>query len=66
MSEQTVYLGGQFIPASEAKLDLHDVGVLSGVAITDMTRTFRLYMLIVRSIFTYWKVVEEQRKATVL
>lgn len=41
MSEPVVYLGGRFIPASEAKLDLHDIGVLSGVAITDMTRTFR-------------------------
>ena len=41
MSEPIVYLGGRFVPASEAKIDLHDVGVLAGVAITDMTRTFR-------------------------
>ena len=41
MEEPVVYLGGQFVPASEAKLDLHDAGIMAGVAITDMTRTFR-------------------------
>ena len=41
MSEPIVYLDGRFVPASEAKIDLYDVGVLAGVAVTDMTRTFR-------------------------
>lgn len=40
MTEPLVYLNDQFLPASEAKINLYDEGVLMGASLTDMTRTF--------------------------
>lgn len=39
--EPVVYIGGRFLPASEAKLSIYDFGIVLGATITDMMRTFR-------------------------
>ena len=39
-SEPVVYLGGRFVPASEARLSIYDFGIVLGATITDLLRTF--------------------------
>lgn len=39
--EPIVYLNGGFMPASKAKLDIFDLGIVLGATLTEMTRTFR-------------------------
>ena len=39
MVEPIVYLGGQFVPASQAKINIYDLGVVLGATLTEMTRT---------------------------
>src|SRR5947207_1078560 len=41
MSEPLAYLNGQFLPASQATLGLHDAGFVMGATITDLCRTVR-------------------------
>jgi branched-chain amino acid aminotransferase len=41
MSEATIYLNGDFMPASEAKISVFDRGFRLGDAVFDTTRTFR-------------------------
>ena len=41
MREPTVYLNGQFVPASEAKISVFDRGFRLGDAVFDTARTFR-------------------------
>ena len=41
MTEPIVYLNGQFVPASEAKINIYDLGIVLGATLTEMTRTFR-------------------------
>jgi len=41
LSEPTVYLNGTFVPASQAKLNIYDSGIVLGATVTEMTRTFR-------------------------
>lgn len=41
MSEPVVYLNQQFVPASQAKLNIYDLGLVLGATLTEMTRTFR-------------------------
>jgi branched-chain amino acid aminotransferase len=41
MSEPVVYLNGEFVPASQAKLNIYDLGLVMGATLTEMTRTFR-------------------------
>lgn len=38
--EPMVYLNDAFVPASKAKINIFDEGLLSGASLTDMTRTF--------------------------
>lgn len=38
--EPVAYLNGQFIPASECKLPIYDLGIVLGAAVTDFVRTF--------------------------
>jgi len=47
MTEPLAYLNGAFIPFSEAKLAVTDLGIVYGASITEMVRTFshRLFML---------------------
>src|SRR5687768_4810111 len=40
-AEPLVYLGGQFLPASQASLKIYDAGIVLGATVTEMTRTFR-------------------------
>ena len=40
MPEAIVYLNGEFVPASRAKLNIFDFGVILGATLTEMTRTF--------------------------
>ena len=40
-SEPVVYLGGRFVPASEARLSIYDFGIVLGATVTDLLRTFR-------------------------
>src|SRR5688500_17884751 len=39
-SEAQVFLNGEFLPASQAKLNIYDMGVVMGATFTEMTRTF--------------------------
>jgi branched-subunit amino acid aminotransferase/4-amino-4-deoxychorismate lyase len=39
--EPVVYLGGKFVPASEAHIAIYDAAVVLGATVTDMARTFR-------------------------
>lgn len=41
MNEPIVYLNGAFIPASQARLNIYDLGIVLGATFTEMTRTFR-------------------------
>lgn len=41
MPEPIVFLNGQFLPASQAKLNIYDLGIVMGATVTEMTRTFR-------------------------
>ncbi|MBI5801631.1 MAG: aminotransferase class IV [Verrucomicrobia bacterium] len=41
MSEPIVYLNHGFVPASQAKLNIYDLGLVLGATLTEMTRTFR-------------------------
>src|SRR5437879_11101163 len=40
-SEPVVYIGGRFVPASEARLSIYDFGIVLGATVTDLLRTFR-------------------------
>jgi branched-subunit amino acid aminotransferase/4-amino-4-deoxychorismate lyase len=40
MSEPIVYLNDGFVPASQAKLNIYDLGIVLGATLTEMTRTF--------------------------
>ena len=40
VQERVVYLNGEIIPASQAKISIHDYGFLRGDAVFDTTRTF--------------------------
>lgn len=41
MSECLVFLNDRFLPASQAKLNIYDLGIVLGATLTEMTRTFR-------------------------
>jgi branched-chain amino acid aminotransferase len=41
MTEPLVYLNDRFLPASQAKLNIYDLGIVLGATLTEMTRTFR-------------------------
>jgi branched-chain amino acid aminotransferase len=41
MTEPIAYLNGKMIPASKAKIDIFDSGVVLGATVTEMARTFR-------------------------
>ena len=41
MREPIVYLGGGFSPASQAKVNIYDFGIVLGATVTDQLRTFR-------------------------
>ncbi|QDT97478.1 aminotransferase class IV [Gimesia aquarii] len=47
MTEPQAYLNGAYIPFSEAKLSVTDLGIVYGAAVTEMIRTFahQLFML---------------------
>ena len=47
MSEILAYLNGRMVPASQARLAIHDLGIVMGVTVSEQTRTFakRLYRL---------------------
>ena len=40
MNEPLVFLNGQFLPASQAHLNIYDMGVVMGATFTEMARTF--------------------------
>jgi branched-subunit amino acid aminotransferase/4-amino-4-deoxychorismate lyase len=40
MNEPLVYLNGELVPASQARLSIFDAGVVQGATVTEMTRTF--------------------------
>ena len=40
MGEMLAYLNGAYIPHSECKLFVFDLGIVLGAAVTDFTRTF--------------------------
>lgn len=40
MTEAVVFLNNQFIPASQAHLNIYDLGIVLGATLTEMTRTF--------------------------
>lgn len=40
MTEPVVFLNNQFIPASQAHLNIYDLGIVLGATLTEMTRTF--------------------------
>ena len=40
MSEPLVYLNDRFVPASQAHLNIYDLGIVLGATLTEMTRTF--------------------------
>ncbi|MHB8903091.1 MAG: aminotransferase class IV [Thermoguttaceae bacterium] len=41
MTEPIVYLNHQFVPASQAKINIYDLGLVLGATLTEMMRTFR-------------------------
>ncbi|MFO0916964.1 MAG: aminotransferase class IV [Planctomycetaceae bacterium] len=41
MTEPLVFLNGKMLPASQAKLNIFDLGIVLGATVTEMTRTFR-------------------------
>jgi branched-chain amino acid aminotransferase len=40
MTEPLVYLNDQFLPASQARINIYDLGIVLGATLTEMTRTF--------------------------
>ena len=40
VSEPTVFLNDSFVPASQASLNIYDLGIVLGATLTEMTRTF--------------------------
>lgn len=40
MTEPIVFLNDQFVPASQAHINIYDLGVVMGATLTEMTRTF--------------------------
>jgi branched-chain amino acid aminotransferase len=40
MSEPVVFLNGEFMPASQAKIAIYDFGIVMGATFAEMTRTF--------------------------
>jgi len=40
MTEPIAYMNGQYIPASQCKLPIYDLGIVLGAAVTDFLRTF--------------------------
>ena len=40
MSEPIAYLNGRFVPASQCRLPVYDLGIVLGAAVTDLLRTF--------------------------
>ena len=40
MPELIAYLNGEYVPVSQCKISVMDIGVTSGASVTDMTRTF--------------------------
>src|SRR5205823_488592 len=40
MTEALAWLGGAFVPQTEARLPLHDAGFVWGATVTDLLRTF--------------------------
>ena len=41
MTEPTVYLNDRFVPASQAHVNIYDLGIVLGATLTEMTRTFK-------------------------
>ena len=41
MNEPVVYLNDGFVPASQAHINIYDLGIVLGATLTEMTRTFR-------------------------
>lgn len=41
MTEPVVFLTGKMLPASQAKLNIFDLGIILGATVTEMTRTFK-------------------------
>lgn len=41
MTEPVVFLTGKMLPASQAKLNIYDLGIVLGATVTEMTRTFK-------------------------
>lgn len=41
MTEQIVYLNGEYVPISQASLHIFDLGVVGGASVSEMVRTFR-------------------------
>lgn len=41
MTEPLVYLRGEMVPASQARLQIYDAGVVLGATVTEMVRTFK-------------------------
>jgi branched-chain amino acid aminotransferase len=41
MTTPIAYLNGQFVPVDQAKLHVFDLGIVGGVSVTEMARTFR-------------------------
>lgn len=41
MTEPVVFLSGKMLPASQAKLNIYDLGIILGATVTEMTRTFK-------------------------
>ena len=41
MNEPVVYLNDGFVPASEAHINIYDLGIVLGATLTEMTRTFK-------------------------
>ncbi|HEV3145030.1 MAG TPA: aminotransferase class IV [Gemmataceae bacterium] len=41
MNELRVYLNGEMVPASQARLPIYDAGIVQGATVTEQTRTFR-------------------------
>lgn len=40
-TEPIVFLNGEILPASRAKINIYDLGIVLGATLTEMTRTFR-------------------------
>lgn len=41
MTEPIVFLNDRFLPASQARLNIYDLGIVLGATVTEMTRTFQ-------------------------